>query len=77
MVIKMLPKSLRDKRRHAKKSLAATKRIIKCMEANLESSNPESIELASAFFQILGHHLENGDLKPADVRLASLLRSKN
>lgn len=70
----MLPKSIRTMRQEAKKSLAAMKRVIKLMEASIASENPDKICVASAFFQILKHHMEEGDLRPENISLATMLR---
>lgn len=61
-------------RQEAKKNLAAMKRVIKQMESYLSSSNPDSICVASAFFSILEHHMLEGDLKPENLSLATMLR---
>ena len=70
----MLPKNIRDMRQEAKKSSKAMKRVLKQMDEYLESNSPNSICVASAFFQILKHHMEHGDLEPHNVSLATLLR---
>lgn len=73
----MLPKSIRDMRADAKKSLAGMKRVLKLMESSLSSENADKICVASAFFQILKHHMEEGDLRPEELSLATLLRGDN
>jgi len=50
------------------------KRILVLMEGSLSSNNADKICVASAFFQILKHHLEDGDLRPENIALATLLR---
>lgn len=70
----MLPKSIRDMRQEAKKNLSAMKRVLKKMEDCLSSNNPDSICVASAFFSILEHHMLDGDLKPDNLTLATMLR---
>lgn len=70
----MLPKAIRDMKRDAKKNLAAMKRVLKKMEDYLNSSNPDAICVASAFFHILEHHMEDGDLKAENLSLATMLR---
>ena len=70
----MLPKPIRDMRQEAKKNLASMKRVLKQMETYLSSSNPDSICVASAFFSILEHHMLEGDLKPENLSLATMLR---
>lgn len=70
----MLPKNIRDLKQEAKKSCAAMKRVLKKMDEYLASSNPDSICVASAFFQILKHHMEDGDLRPENISLATMLR---
>lgn len=70
----MLPKTIRNMRADAKKSLAAMKRVLKVMESMLASENPDSICVASAFFQILKTHMENGDLRPDNITLVTLIR---
>lgn len=70
----MLPKTIRNMRSDAKKSLAAMKRVLKVMESMLASENPDSICVASAFFQILKTHMESGDLRPDNITLVTLIR---
>ena len=70
----MLPKAIRDLRADAKKSLAGMKRVLKLMENSLASENADKICVASAFFQILKHHMEQGDLMPENISLATMLR---
>ncbi len=70
----MLPKNIRDMRQEAKNNSKSMKRVLKLMDGYLESNNPDSICVASAFFHILAHHMEHGDLKPNNVSLATLLR---
>ena len=70
----MLPKAIRVMRADAKKSLAGMKRVLKLMEGSLSSENADKICVASAFFQILKHHMENGDLRPENISLATMLR---
>lgn len=71
----MLPKEIRDLRNEAKKSSAAMKRVIKLMDNSLASGEPYKIKVASAFFHIFGYHIEEGDLKPENISLATYLRS--
>lgn len=70
----MLPKTIRAMRSDAKKSLAGMKRVLKLMENSLASENADKICVASAFFQILKHHMEHGDLMPENISLATMLR---
>lgn len=70
----MLPKAIRDMKREAKKNMAAMKRVLKQMDDYLNSSNADSICVASAFFSILEHHMLDGDLKPENLSLATMLR---
>lgn len=70
----MLPKTIRAMRQDANKSLAGMKRVLKLMESSLASENADKICVASAFFQILKHHMEEGDLKPENISLATMLR---
>jgi len=70
----MLPKTIRAMRQDAKKSLAGMKRVLKLMESSLASENADKICVASAFFQILKHHMEEGDLRPENISLATMLR---
>jgi len=70
----MLPKTIRAMRQDAKKSLAGMKRVLKLMENSLASENADKICVASAFFQILKHHMEDGDLKPENITLATMIR---
>jgi len=72
-----LPKDLRRKQQDAKKSLAGARRILDYMEKCLKSNGEAHIEVASAFFQAFKHHLEEGDLKPENLNLATLLRRMN
>jgi|FreactcultureFD7_1027221.scaffolds.fasta_scaffold130985_1 hypothetical protein len=67
----------KEMRRTAKRALKNTRQILAHMEGYLDSGNPKSCELACAFLQVLGYHLEFGDLIPENVHLALLLRSKN
>lgn len=70
----MLPKNIRDLRQEAKKSCAAMKRVLKKMDDYLESSNPDAICVASAFFKALEYHMEEGDLKAENLTLYTMLR---
>lgn len=70
----MLPKTIRVLRKDANKSLAGMKRVLKLMETSLSSENPDKICVASAFFQILKHHMEDGDLRPENISLVTMLR---
>lgn len=70
----MLPKTIRVLRQDANKSLAGMKRVLKLMENSLKSENADKICVASAFFQILKHHMEQGDLRPENISLATMLR---
>ena len=70
----MLPKAIRDLRQEAKKSCAGMKRVLKLMDDSLASNDPDKICVASAFFQILKHHMEQGDLRPENISLATMLR---
>lgn len=70
----MLPKTIRAMRQDAKKSLAGMKRVLKLMESMLQSENPDKVCVASAFFQILKHHMEDGDLSSTNLSLATMLR---
>lgn len=67
-------KELRAMRREAKKSLKGMKRVLDLMDAYLNSANPHSIKVASAFFTMLKYHMHDGDLVPENVQLAALLR---
>lgn len=70
----MLPKNIRLMRADARKSLDGMKRVLKLMENSLKSENSDKICVASAFFQILKHHMEHGDLQPHNISLATMLR---
>ncbi len=70
----MLPKAIRTMRQEANKSLAGMKRVLKLMENSLKSENADKICVASAFFQILKHHMEDGDLRPENITLATMIR---
>lgn len=70
----MLPKAIRNMRQDANKSLAGMKRVLKLMENSLKTENADKICVASAFFQILKHHMEQGDLRPDNISLAVMLR---
>lgn len=70
----MLPKHIRDLKQEAKKNCASMKRVLALMDKYLATSNPDSILVASAFFQILKYHIEEGDLKPENISLATMLR---
>ena len=70
----MLPKTIRTMRQDANKSLAGMKRVLKLMENSLKSENADKICVASAFFQILKHHMEDGDLRPENITLATMIR---
>jgi len=61
-------------RQDANKSLAGMKRVLKLMENSLKSENADKICVASAFFQILKHHMEDGDLRPENITLATMIR---
>lgn len=73
----MLPKAIRAMRQEANKSLAGMKRVLKLMENSLKSENADKICVASAFFQILKHHMEEGDLRAENISLATMLRGDN
>jgi hypothetical protein len=68
-------KEIREKRREAKKSLKGMRRVLDFLDKCLDSGNPHHIEVASAFFHMLKHHLEDGDLMPENIQLAALLRA--
>lgn len=70
----MLPKNIRKMRAEARKSHTAMMRVMKLLDNSLKSNNPDYICTASAFFQILKHHMEHGDLLPSNVSLATMLR---
>ena len=70
----MLPKTIRAMRQDANKSLAGMKRVLKLMENSLKTENADKICVASAFFQISKHHIEDGDLRPENISLATMLR---
>lgn len=70
----MLPKTIRALRQDAKKSLSGMKRVLKLMETHLSTENADKICVASAFFQILKHHMEDGDLRAENLSLATMLR---
>jgi hypothetical protein len=70
----MLPKRIRDMQQDANKSLQGMKRVLKLMQNSLTSNSADKICVASAFFQILKHHMENGDLRPENISLATMLR---
>lgn len=70
----MLPRNIRLMRADARKSLDGMKRVLKLMENSLKSENADKICVASAFFQILKHHMEHGDLQPHNISLATMLR---
>jgi len=61
-------------RQEAKKNHAAMKRVMKKMEEYLSSSNADQICVASAFFAVLEHHMEHGDLNAQNLALATMLR---
>ena len=71
------PKELRLKRQEAKKSAYEFKKILKRMDEFMNSSSEHYVEVASAFYQILYHHIEVGDLAAHNVNLAAYLREKN
>ena len=71
---KMLPKNIRELRREAKQSLKGMKRVLDLMEKMLQSENADKVCVASAFFQILKHHMEDGDLSAENLSLATMLR---
>ncbi len=58
----------------AKNSLNAMRRVLKLMDSHLTSDNADRICVASAFLQILKHHMEDGDLRPDNVILVTMLR---
>jgi len=68
---------LRFKRQQAKKSAAEFKKVIKKMDQYLGSKSEHAIELASAFYQIIMHHMEFGDLMAHNINLAAYLRKNN
>lgn len=70
----MLPKAIRDLKREAKKHSAGFKRVIKLLDDGMATDNPDKICVASAFYQILKHHMEEGDLQPDNISLATMLR---
>lgn len=70
----MLPKKIRDLRREARTRLNAMKRVLKLMDGFLSSDVENKILLASAFFQVLMHHMEEGDLNQEGLTLATYLR---
>lgn len=70
----MLSKNIRAMKQDANKSLAGMKRVMKLMQNSLKSENADKICVASAFFQILKHHMEDGDLRPENISLATMLR---
>lgn len=70
----MLPKEIRRKQQKAKKQLSDARRILNEMERYINSSNTSKIEAAAAFFHVLQHHIEFGDLEPTSVYLTSYLR---
>lgn len=70
----MLPKTIRIMKKDAKESLNGARRVINLMQKYLLSENADKICVASAFFQILKHHMENGDLRPDNIVLATMLR---
>jgi hypothetical protein len=67
----------KEMRRTAKRALKETRQVLSHMEGYLNSGNSKACELACAFLQVLGYHLEFGDLIPENVHLAALLRGKN
>lgn len=67
--------TFKEKKRLAKKNLIEARNILRYMEDML-NGNDESIDMACAFFRMLNWHLESGDLRPSEVHLAALLRSK-
>jgi len=66
--------SLKEKRRLGKKNLREAREILFYMEKLLISKEEKAVNMATAFFTVLHHHLNDGDLKPADVHLTALLR---
>lgn len=70
----MLPKEIREKRRFAKVCSREAKRVMKRMDRYLESNDCKAIELAEAFYRVFAYHITEGDLKPDNVNLVSLLR---
>lgn len=70
----MLPKNIRELRQEAKKNCAGMKRVLKKMDDYLSSNNPDAICVAAAFFKALEYHIEEGDLSPENLTLATLLR---
>jgi transposase-like protein len=65
---------MKQQRLSAKKDIKAAYSVLKHMEKHVSSDNQMAIDLATAFFHVLGYHLEHGDLTPSNVRLAALLR---
>jgi len=72
----MSPSHTKRIRTEAKKSASEFKKIIKKMDSYMNGSSNRSVELASAFYQILLYHLEKGDLTAQNVKLAAYLREK-
>ena len=71
----MLSKETRLLKSNAKKQAIGIKRVFKLMDDSLSSNIEYQVCVASAFYQIISFHIENGDLRPDDVNLATLLRS--
>lgn len=67
----------KQRRREAQKKLSEARTVLTHMGKYLDSKNPEAIDLACAFFQVLNYHMEEGDLMPANVHMAALLRKLN
>lgn len=64
----------KEKLKEAKRALKETKKILKRMEYYLECGQTQSIEMAWAFFRVLAHHVEHGDLRPEEINLIRLLK---
>lgn len=65
---------IKQKKKAAKKQLQDARAILFAMENYLNGKDHEAIELACSFFHMLNYHFEEGDLRPSNVHLASLLR---
>jgi hypothetical protein len=66
--------TLRSESVKARRQRKYIERIMKYMSKCLDSQNKNSVAMACAFYHILSHHIEHGDLRVHEVHLAKLLR---
>lgn len=67
----------KTRKRAAKRNLKEVRNILGHIEFCLDSKNDDLLLMAEAFFHIFNYHLEEGDLRPSHVHLATLLRGDN